>query len=293
MAKLKEHKNSISEELGYLIKLIDDESDFVYSNVKEKLISYGSESVNFLNNNADFSNPLISQRVNEIFSMINFKSIQEKFEELKSKNNNELLEEAIFLIASYGYPDISIDNYKMIIDKMALDIEREIYEQGFMNNSAIDIINLINGYLFDDKGFSGNSDDYYDPDNSYINKVIDRKTGIPVSISILYILIAKRINIPIFGVNLPSHFIIKYQDSKEEFFIDPFNKGIVISKDEVLQFLDKLGMDEDEFNHIPYLKIAEDREIIFRVLANLINIYTKEGNDLKVTQLRVLQTYFE
>lgn len=280
-------------ELHSLIKLLDDESDFVYENVKERLIYHGDNSINFIKEYADLNDPLTLMRANEIISTINFDQLLSKFKELKLKNNKDLLEEAVFLISMYGYPDINIENYKMILDKMAMDIERRIDDKGYIDHTTVDTINIINEYLFVERGFYGNSDNYYDPDNSYINKVLDKKIGIPVSISVLYILLAKRLNLPIFGVNLPSHFIIKYQDSNEEFFIDPFNKGIVISRDEVIQFLEKLGLDEEEFNHIPYLKIAEDKEIIKRVLANLQNVFEKEKDEMKLDQIKKLAAHFD
>ncbi|MCB0721324.1 MAG: transglutaminase family protein [Ignavibacteriae bacterium] len=280
-------------ELQHLIKLLDDESDFVYENVKERLIYHGDNSINFIKEYADLKDPLIMMRANEIISMINFDQLYEKFRNLRLRNNKDLLEEAVFLISMYGYPDVNIENYKMILDKMALDIEKRIDDRGLLNHSTLDTINIINDYLFVERKFYGNSDNYYDPDNSFINKVLDKKVGIPVTISILYILLAKRLNLPIFGVNLPSHFIIKYQDSSEEFFIDPFNKGIVISRDEVIQFLDKLGLDEEEFNHIPYLKIAEDKEIIKRVFANLINVYEKDKDELRISQIKKLSSHFD
>jgi regulator of sirC expression with transglutaminase-like and TPR domain len=280
-------------ELQSLVKLLDDESEYVYDNVRERLIAHGDNIVNFLKEYADFQDPLTAMRANEIISVINFNFLEDKFKSLEKRGNKDLLEEAVFLISMYGYPDINIDNYKMILDKMAMDIEKRIDDRGYLRHDTVDIINIINDYLFVEKKFYGNSDNYYDPDNSFINKVIDKKLGIPVSISILYILLAKRLHLPIFGVNLPSHFIIKYQDSNEEFFIDPFNKGIVISRDEVIQFLDKLGLDEEEFNHIPYLKIAEDRDIIKRVFANLQNIYEKENDPVKLEQVKKLSSYFE
>jgi regulator of sirC expression with transglutaminase-like and TPR domain len=282
-----------SVELPSLIKLLDDESDFVYENVKERLIYHGDNSINFIKEYADLNDPLTLMRANEIISTINFDQLFEKFGRLKMENNKDLLEEAVFLISMYGYPDINIENYKMILDKMAMDIEKRVDDRGYIDHTSVDTINIINEYLFVERGFYGNSDNYYDPDNSYINKVLDKKIGIPVSISVLYILLAKRLNLPIFGVNLPSHFIIKYQDSTEEFFIDPFNKGIVISRDEVIQFLEKLGLDEEEFNHIPYLKIAEDKEIIKRVLANLLNVFEKDKDEMKIEQIKKLSAHFD
>jgi regulator of sirC expression with transglutaminase-like and TPR domain len=288
-----EVKEEITNELEHLAKLLDDENDFVYSNIKDRFVFHGKKSVDFLKQFTRSDDLLVSNRAKEIISILSFDELELRFKEVAERNDKNLLEDAMFLLAFYGYPDTISDNYKMILDKMAMDIENLIYQKDYANSSPIDIINVFNEYLFDEKGFMGNTDNYYDSDNSYMNKVIDRKTGIPVTISVLYLLLAKRLNLPIFGINLPSHFIIKYQDTKEEFYIDPFNKGIVISKTEAVHFLEQLGISKDDFNSIPFLKIAEDKEIFLRVLTNLINLYEKQNDTLRATQLKRVASHFE
>ena len=248
--------------------------------------------INFLKEYINSEDQIIAERSKEIISQLNFKLLENKIREL-FLNKKNLLERAVFLISSYGYPNVDFDNYKMVIDKMAFDISNRIDKKSSKFLTSLEKINIINDYLFRKKGFKGNTKNYYDTDNSYINKVIDKKTGIPISLSILYLLIAKRINLPVFGINLPSHFIIKYQDDKEEFFIDPFNEGIVISRKEAIKFLKQLGVSEKDFDSISFLNNASERDIIKRFINNLINVYEKNNEELQVEQLTRLQSHFE
>lgn len=275
-------------ELSHLIKLLDDEDEGIYSNIRERFLSYGDLSSNFLKDFAEDENVLLRKRVNEIISTINIDRLEKKFIELSSKK--DILEEAVFLIAEFGYPGYYKQKYKDKLNFMAEDIRKNLIKiNPDMNSlSAISKLNAINAYLFGEKGFAGNKDDFFDTDNSYINRVIDTGLGIPVTLSAVYIFIARRLNMPVFGINLPGHFIIKYMDETDEFFIDPFNQGIIVSRPEATEFIKNLGMTDEEFEKIPYLNIAEDKDIVLRMLRNLSDIYKKKKDEVKVGQIERL-----
>jgi len=292
MNKVQENFKIEIPELNHLIKLIDDEDEEIYENIKKRFLLYGEESKNFLSEFTKSEDFLIAERSKEIISLLNFKLVENKIREL-FLNKKNLLERAVFLLSEYGYPNVDFDNYKMIIDKMAFDIGSRIGRKIRKASSAYEKIKIINDYLFQRKGFKGNTENYNETDNLYINKVIDRKTGIPVSLSILYLLIANRLKLPIYGVNLPSHFIVKYQDNKEELFIDPFNEGIVISRKEAIKFLKQIGLSEEEFNKISFLNNTSERDIVKRYINNLIHIYEKNNEKLKEGQLKQLLSHFE
>lgn len=292
MHKIKDKYKIEIPELNHLIKLLDDEDEEIYENIKKRFLLYGQESKNFLVEFVNSEDLIIAERAKEIISLLDFKLIENKIREL-FLNKRNLLERAVFLISEYGYPNVDFDNYKMIIDKMAFDIGSRIGRKIRKVSSSLDKIKVINDYLFLRKGFKGNTENYNNVDNLYINKVIDRKMGMPVSLSILYLLIANRLKLPVYGVNLPSHFIVKYQDEKEELFIDPFNQGIVISRKEAVKFLKQLGLSEEEFNKISFLNKAIERDIIKRYIDNLIHIYEKNNEKLKAGQLKKLKSHFE
>src|SRR3974377_1104420 len=239
MNTVKQSSNE-KEEFKSLIKLIDDENDFIYQNVKDKFLSYGNEAMSFLKDYLDSDNLTIAERSREIYGLLNFKSLDRKMRELSYTEN--FLEEAAFAIASYQYPETDYDNYKMILDKMAIDLIGKIKAKYTDFVIVYDKVKMLNEYFFHEKGFKGNTKDYYDPENSYLNRVIDRRTGIPITLSLIYMLIAGRIGIKFHGVNIPNHFIIKYKDDIDEFFIDVYNFGVIISKFEALNFLRQFGI---------------------------------------------------
>jgi regulator of sirC expression with transglutaminase-like and TPR domain len=288
--ELKENTLADNKELTHLVKLLDDEDENIYASIRERFLSHGNNSSDFLKNYLDDENVLIQKRASEIISTINFEHIENKFRLLSIKN--EVLEEGILYVAGYGYPNLNEGEYIRRLDDMALDIEHELSKKNTPAKklNSLETINVISNYLFYQKGFKGNTQNYYDVDNSYINKVMDRKLGIPISLSVIYILIARRLNIPIHGINIPGHFIIKFLSKQDEFFIDPFNNGVAISKSEAMNFINNIGMSKEEFDKIPYLHKASDKEIILRIMRNLIDIYKNEKENMKVEQLEKLMS---
>jgi len=283
-----------TNEFGYLIKLLDDEDEYVYTSIKERFLSHGNESTGFLKNYLNDENYLIKKRANEIISILSFEELNEKFGRLSAKNENDILEEAIFLLASFGYPGVFMDDYKKELDKMATEIESALLKVNLNSKKleTLEILNTVNNYLFFEKGYAGNAENYYEPDNSYLNRVMETKLGIPISLSVIYLLISKRLKLPVSGISLPGHFILKYSDTEEEFFIDPFNKGVIISIKEAEEFIKKIGMTQKEFENIPYLRKSSDKEIILRVIRNLVEIYKKKSDVLKSDQLEKLMSHF-
>jgi len=290
MIDTEENKVIDNNELEYLLALLDDEDENIYSSIKERFIQHGDYSVDYLKKHLDNENFLIKKRANEIISILKFEEIESKFAVLAMKGSNEILEEAMMLISQFGYPAISVKDYTDKIEKMYLEILSSLVKIDPDINSIppIEVLNTINNYLFFEKAYKGNTENYYDPDNSYINKVIDTKLGNPIALSVLYILISKKLGLPVFGINLPGHFIIKYSNVREEFFIDPFNKGVLISKKDAKEFLKKAGMATDDLESIPYLRATSDKEIVLRILRNLIEVYKEKNEAVKSAQLEKL-----
>lgn len=279
-----------------LIKLLDDNDEFVYQNVRQKLLEIGNEALTPLMLGLSQDNHLLNERIKSIIDEIYFNEVDIKFKELAEKKEN-ILEDAIFLLASYGYPELDMQKYRDTLDemgdKLTVSIEKLKTNPLIPQGDPLQVITLINNFLFYQQGFKGNTENFYEPENTFFNDVMDRKKGIPISLSILYLFICKRLGLPAYGVNLPAHFIIKYVDSNDEFYIDPYNNGIVISKSEAVKFLHRIGLTKEDFENISFLKIAEDKDIIKRSINNLLNIYTHSGDIQKIEQLKKLISYFE
>jgi regulator of sirC expression with transglutaminase-like and TPR domain len=279
-----------------LIKLLDDNDEFVYQHVRNKLLEAGNDAIPALMMGLTNDNPLLNERIKNIIDEIYFSEVDVKFKELSEKKEG-ILEEAVFLIANFGYPEMDMKKYQSELDEMStklnLSIDKMKLNPLIPQDDPLQIIKIINHFLFYQQGFKGNTENFYEPENTFFNDVMDRKKGIPISLSILYLLICKRLNLPTYGVNLPAHFIIKYVDERDEFYIDPYNNGIVISKSEAIKFLSRIGLTKEDFDSISFLKIADDKDIIKRSLNNLVNIYTRSGDTQKTEQLKKIMSYFE
>lgn len=171
-------------------------------------------------------------------------------------------------VARLEYPFLNIDELLGVFDEFAADIQAGL-RPGARPETAV---SSINRYLFEQRGFRGNRLDYYDPRNSFINDVLARRTGIPITLSIVYLEIARRLALPIHGVGLPGHFLVKYDDRSRVFFIDPFHEGKVLNRQGCNDLLEKLHGSPVKLNEAQFAATTK-RQIIVRMLHNLRSIY--------------------
>jgi regulator of sirC expression with transglutaminase-like and TPR domain len=183
----------------------------------------------------------------------------------------------LLLAKCVEYPDLIVDEYLSRIEKMAAEIESRLGSDARNPNSLID---LINDYLFVEQGFHGNEDDYYDPRNSFLNEVIDRKTGIPITLSTLYIELAGRVGLTLGGVSFPGHFIVKFSKLGDDILIDPFNRGRILSEGNCQDILNRMYAGRVQFKR-EMLAISTKKQILSRMLNNLKGIYVNSQNHQK------------
>jgi regulator of sirC expression with transglutaminase-like and TPR domain len=180
------------------------------------------------------------------------------------------LAEAALMIACEEYPQLELSPYIDELDHIAQSAQSKRNP----GDSPMETVHRINGVLFDAYGFRGNTDDYYDPRNSFFNDVLDRRIGIPITLSAVYIEVARRLDFRISGVGMPGHFLVKYSDRKEEFFIDAYNRGQILTQEDCRERLRAQYGDALEF-HERLLGRATNRQILWRMLNNLKDIYVK------------------
>jgi regulator of sirC expression with transglutaminase-like and TPR domain len=196
---------------------------------------------------------------------------RERFAEMARRGDSAIdLAEAALLIAAEAYPDLDVQHYLCTIDALADEARTRLHERA----TADEIVGRLNDFLFIEKGFSGNVEDYYDRRNSFLNEVLERRTGIPISLAVLYMEIGRRLGLPLRGVSFPGHFLVKYERS-EPIIIDPFY-GRVISEGECQIRLEGVLGKTARFDR-RYLRSATAREILVRMLANLKQIYANAG----------------
>jgi len=277
--------------LRAMILLLEDPDEHVFTEIRGQLLSMGNEVIPALENiwESTFNNTLQS-RIEDIIQKIQFNATSEELKLWAATGGIDLLQGTI-LIARYQYPDLDEENIRNQIELIRKDVWLELNP----NLTAFEKVRVINHILFDVYHFTGNTSNYHAPQNSYINNVLESHRGNPLLLSILYSCIAQGLNIPIYGVNLPEHFILAYRDefmirdSDEEeepilFYINPFSKGAVFSRREIDTFLKQLKL---EPNRIFY-ESCSNVEIIKRQIRNLITAYEKLGYPDKVIDFKEL-----
>ena len=198
-----------------------------------------------------------------------------------SKNPNyNLIEKCLKLAEILEYHDLDIAKYVERINEIGNSIRMKI--SGVKNPTYL--ISILNEYLFDELGFCGAEEDYYDPGNSFLNTVLDKKTGIPITLSIIYVEAAKNIGLDLKIVGFPGHVIVKY---KNEIILDPFYRGRLLTIENLEEILDRNFGDGVEF--VPeYLNEATTEQLLTRLLRNLKNAYTQSyayDNAMKCTDM--------
>jgi regulator of sirC expression with transglutaminase-like and TPR domain len=188
------------------------------------------------------------------------------------------LEHGTWLLAQTQYPAINPAAYQALLDAFAAELREHIAGQ----DTPVGILAGINEYLFGELGFQGNQENYYDPDNSYLNRVIDRRTGNPISLCTVYWLLARRLRLPIVGVGMPGHFLCRYQSSKEAFYIDAFNRGKLLSRADCIKYLRTAGHGFQE----SFLAAASPGRTLLRMCSNLHQVYAHLGLRVEAARLQ-------
>jgi len=186
------------------------------------------------------------------------------------------LAEAALILASQAYPGLAIEPYLQRLDELA-DGVRERLPEG---PTTADRVFTLNRVLFEEQGFDGAEDDYYDPRHSFLNEVLDRRRGIPITLSILYIEVGRRIGLALEGVSFPGHFLVKLPVQGGDIVLDPFSGGVSLSESELEQRLEWVAGQGAARPDAPLgalLRSARNREILTRMLRNLKGIYYQSG----------------
>lgn len=276
-----------------MIRLLDDPDQEIYQQVSSGLISLGRDVVPMLEEAwSGVFDPLVQERIENIVHKIQFDSLKDDLSKWALNNSNDLLAGAI-LVARYQYPDLDEDKVRLDISMIRKEAWTEIRE----NISPHDQITILNRVFFEQFGFSGNTANFHAPQNSFINTVLESKRGNPLMLSLIYMVVAHRLDIPVYGINLPEHFILAYQDIRGDswteytypeagilFYINAFSKGAIFYKNDIEQFLKKLNLESNRSFYEPCTNL----DIIRRMIRNLIFSWQKLGEPEKVNELNQL-----
>ncbi len=182
------------------------------------------------------------------------------------------LAKAALYISQIEYPHLDLDRYFDRLDEMAREIDLRLPESRY----PLKVIQTINQYLYGELGFHGNQTDYYNPRNSFLSDAIDCRTGIPITLSLIYLEVARRVNFPMVGIGMPGHFIIRPNFEDAGIFVDPFDRGEVLFVEDCRQKLMHIYQRDIPFLPPEVLQPVTNRQFLLRILNNLQAVYLNQ-----------------
>lgn len=277
-------------EIVSLINLLDDPDENIFQHVQDKLIQIGVEAIPYLERSWEENKytGLFQVRIETLIDTIQFNQIKEDLNDWNNSENNIL--DGWILLTKWQFPGINESTIKGKIEEIKNDIWIEIKGK----QTAQEKILTFNKVFYTNYKFQGNTKNYHSPINSFIHTVLETKHGNPLSLAILYSTIAQMLHIPIYGVNLPNHFILAYVESDLRsndfknlnrkdilFYINAFSNGSILNEKDIHSFLKQLKIEPNESFYIP----CSNKTILLRIITNLISSYQQLGNIKKVEQL--------
>lgn len=274
------------KEINSLIRLLDDPDMEIFQHVEEKLSTLGPSVIGLLEKQWEKSFDALEQtRIENLIHKIQYKQVTEDLQKWYKDGGHNLLE-GLLIVNRYQYPTIDTQKLREQINEM----HQLVLENKTDEVDPNDFVALINDVLYFKLGFSGNTSNYHDPQNSYLSQVLETRKGNPLLLACIYLLIAERMGLPIYGINLPKHFILGYAAHPGQllvmhedilFYINAFNGGQIITQGDVLSYLRQLSLPIDE----QYMMPCTNLDIIIRLLHNLQSAYEKLGQEQKAMDI--------
>lgn len=268
------------KELRALVSLLDDEDAEVLGHVEEKIISFGDAIIPYLEEQWENSfNPNVQKRIEDIIHTLQFDSLKKRLSDWYETENPDLLE-GMWLIATYQYPDLTLEALRKQLEQ----IYYEAWLEFKPDVHPFDQVKLLNSVIFGKLKFGANTKNFHAPANSMINIVLESKKGNPISLCVIYLLVAQKLKLPVYGVNLPSLFILTYKSQDMQFYINAFNRGLIFSKQDIDNYIAQLKLEANDIFYQP----CSNTDIIRRMFRNLIVSFDKLGDNDKADEIKEL-----
>jgi regulator of sirC expression with transglutaminase-like and TPR domain len=268
------------KELKALVSLLDDEDDQIVAQIEDKIRSLGTDVIPFLEQEWENNfNPLVQRRIEELIHHLQYELLKQRIRDWYASEDQDLLT-GLWLIATYQYPDIELEKLKQDLEQIYyeawLEFKPDLY--------PFDQVKVLNGVLFSKLKFGANTKNFHSPGNSMINIVLESRRGNPITLCVVYLFVAQKLKLPIFGVNLPNLFILTYKDARHQFYINAFNKGLIFSKQDIENYIHELRLTPQE----SFFEPCSNLEIIRRVFRNLVMSFDKMGEHAKAEEVKEL-----
>jgi len=267
-------------ELKALVSLLDDEDQQIVSHVEEKILSIGRAVIPFLEREWESNlNPSVQGRIEELIHTLQFDLLRERLKKWFETPDHDLLT-GMWITATYQYPDLELEKLKQ-------DLEQIYYETWLEFRPDLypfDQVKVINSVLFGKLKFGANTKNFHSPGNSMINVVLESRKGNPITLCVIYLLVAQKLKLPVSGVNLPNLFILSYKDDNHQFYINAFNRGLIFSRQDIENYINELHL----VPQASFFEACSSLDIIRRALRNLVMSFEKMGEHAKANEVKVL-----
>jgi regulator of sirC expression with transglutaminase-like and TPR domain len=262
-----------------LLTLLGDEDPAIHATAREQLLALGPSVRDWLRPHLLSDDPALRRRVREVFTHFGRQTADNRFLAFCLKQGEDLdLEMGALLLAQTRHPEANLEAYQAQLDDFAGTLRERVVQAA----GAQAMLNSINKFLFSELRFHGNEGDYYNPDNSYLTRVMDRRLGIPISLCAIYLSLARRLRLPVAGVGLPGHFLCRFQTSTEEIYIDCFHRGRLMTKADCVHYL----LSGNHELRDESLQPLTPRRMLMRMCGNLHRIYYHHRDAAETTRLQ-------
>ncbi|MFZ4520140.1 MAG: transglutaminase-like domain-containing protein [Bacteroidales bacterium] len=280
--------------LAALINLMDEPDETAFNLIREQILLQGVEAVPPLENCLENSfNPVVQERLTSVIRQLNLLHLHAEFRSWLQTGSSDLLK-GFMLVARIEYPHLDENEIIATIEQLKMDIWIELRD----NLTALENIKVMNHMLFEIHLFNMRGNDSRSPHNNYVNTLLEHKKGNALSLGILFIILAQKVGLPVYGVDLPQHFILAYLaepgiENPDEgdvlFYINPFSKGAVFTRRDIDLFIGQMKIKPEKSFFAP----CTNPDIIRRLINNLIFLYNQSGEPEKAGDLENLLKIFE
>ncbi|MBL7838760.1 MAG: transglutaminase family protein [Cyclobacteriaceae bacterium] len=267
-------------ELKALVSLLDDEDDQIVNQVIDKIRSLGKDIIPFLENEWETNfNPSVQRRIEELIHDLQYELLKDRIKDWYESKDQDLLT-GLWLVATYQYPDLELEKIRQDLEQIYYDAWLEFKPDLY----PYDQVKILNSVLFNKLKFGANTKNFHSPGNSMINVVLETHKGNPITLCIIYMLVAQKLKMPVHGVNLPNLFIVTYKEDKNQFYINAFNKGLIFTRQDIENYIHELRLTPQP----SFFEPCSNLEIIRRVFRNLIMSFDKMGEHAKAEEVKEL-----
>lgn len=253
-----------------MIHLLDDSDQEVVNMVEQQIRTLGPSIIPVLESEweTESLNPILQTKIENLIHDFQWQSVKTRLQLWKESGGMDLLE-GMWILATYRYPDYRFDQLKLEMDQLYYEVWPQMREE----LHPMDQVKVLNTAIFEQLKFGPNSKNFHAANNSFINNVLSSKKGNPISLCVIYMWIAQKLGMPIYGVNLPNLFVLTYKQNGLQFYINVFNKGLIFNKIDIDNYIAQLNLTPNEIYYNP----CSNLEIIRRVIRNLMMAFEKSG----------------